>query len=118
MVDEIYKLKNQFIARINADLSARGIDRINVEETGELVDMVKDLAEAEESCWKASYYKAVTEAMVGASSARTQGTMPQKVYAPSVHDELIDKLGAEYKRMNPDEKMATKNRILTMMGSM
>lgn len=30
---------------------------------GEVVDMIKDVAEAEEKCWKACYYKEIVEAM-------------------------------------------------------
>lgn len=41
----------------------KGKDCVNTEEAGQVVDMIKDLAEAEEKCWKAAYYKAVVEAM-------------------------------------------------------
>lgn len=40
-----------------------GKQDINTEEMGKVVDMIKDLAEAEEKCWKACYYKKVIEAM-------------------------------------------------------
>lgn len=36
---------------------------LDTDELGKVVDMIKDLAEAEEKCWKACYYKKVTEAM-------------------------------------------------------
>ena len=39
------------------------MDRVNVMEMGELIDMVKDLAEAKEKCRKAEYYEAVTQHM-------------------------------------------------------
>lgn len=68
MVDKIYELKNEFIKRIEHDLSERGVDRIDVKEMGELVDMVKDLAEAEDYCWQAEYYKSITKAMDSRSS--------------------------------------------------
>lgn len=38
-------------------------DCADVKTMGEVVDMLKDIAEAEEKCWKACYYKTVTEAM-------------------------------------------------------
>lgn len=36
---------------------------LDTDELGKVVDMIKDLAEAEEKCWKACYYKKVIEAM-------------------------------------------------------
>ena len=65
MVEDIYKLKNQVIARMNSEIATRGADRFDVEEFGKMADIVKDLAEAEESCWEAEYYRSVTEAMGG-----------------------------------------------------
>lgn len=67
MVDKIYDIKNKVIERIEKDMSSRGIDRIDVVEFSKLVDMVKDLAEAEEKCWEAQYYRTVTGAMDGKS---------------------------------------------------
>lgn len=65
MVEDIYNIKNQIIERIEKDISERGPERIDVSEMGKLVDMVKDLAEAEKSCWEAEYYRGVSEAMDG-----------------------------------------------------
>lgn len=41
----------------------KGIENINAEEMGEVIDMIKDLYEAKEKIVKACYYKAVIEAM-------------------------------------------------------
>lgn len=41
----------------------KGIENINAEELGEVVDMIKDLYEAKEKIVKACYYKSVIEAM-------------------------------------------------------
>lgn len=38
-------------------------DTTNIQSMGEVIDMIKDLAEAEEKCWKACYYKSIVEAM-------------------------------------------------------
>lgn len=38
-------------------------DNSSIQQMGEVVDMIKDLAEAEEKCWKACYYKSIVEAM-------------------------------------------------------
>ena len=124
MVTEIYKLKNQFITLINQHIADRGIDRIDVKEMGELVDMVKDLAEAEKECWEASYYRAITNAMEGSSESSPTGRNGYGfggtvVVAPSDHtDSLVDQIGKEYQRLNPNEKMMMKNKILTTIGSL
>ena len=34
------------------------------------------------------------------------------------HDNLIEKLGEEFRNMAPEEKMMMKNKVLTIMGSM
>lgn len=123
MVNEIYEIKNKIIKKIEEDINQRGIDRID----GEMVDMVKDLAEAEKDCWKAAYYRAVTEAMNG-----KQGYTPMQTgsgggrqgystmgYTPNMgHTDIIDQLGEEFKRMNPDERMQMKNKVLTKLGSL
>lgn len=67
MVDRIYDIKNQVIDRIDRDIQERGVERMDVTEVGKMVDMVKDLAEAEKACWEAEYYRSVTEAMEGQS---------------------------------------------------
>lgn len=40
-----------------------GASAIDTRELGEVIDMIKDLAEAEKSCYEACYYKSVVEAM-------------------------------------------------------
>lgn len=59
MVGKIYEIKNKLIDRIEQDIQQRGIDRVDPQ----MVDMVKDLAEAEKSCMEAEYYSSVTDAM-------------------------------------------------------
>lgn len=41
-------------------------DCADVKTMGEVIDMIKDIAEAEEKCWKACYYKSIVEAMAEA----------------------------------------------------
>lgn len=38
-------------------------DCSDVKTMGEVIDMIKDITEAEEKCWKACYYKSIVEAM-------------------------------------------------------
>lgn len=61
MVDRIYEIKNKIIEQVEKDMLDKGADRIDPE----MVDMVKDLADAEKSCWEAEYYRSVVEAMGG-----------------------------------------------------
>lgn len=59
MVDVIFDLKNQLLEDMLRETRERGIDHLDKEK----VDMIKDLSESEKNCWKASYYRAITEAM-------------------------------------------------------
>lgn len=43
-----------------------GMQGANLEALGEVIDMVKDLAETEEKCMKAAYYSTIMEGMQGA----------------------------------------------------
>ena len=64
MYDRMDKLCEMIMDRIDHVSAAKGgVDRVNVNELGELVDMVKDLAEAKEKCRKAKYYETVTAHM-------------------------------------------------------
>ncbi len=44
--------------------------KLDSEEGGQIVDMIKDLAEAEEKCWKSAYYKVLIETMAESSEYR------------------------------------------------
>ena len=66
-VMEICALKDQLISCMKGQLS-RGYEQINAQEAGEVVDMIKDLAEAEKECWEACYYKSIVTAMEEAGS--------------------------------------------------
>lgn len=131
MVEEIYKMKNDILKQIEKEIGERGIERIDVNRIGEMVDMVKDLAEAEKSCWEASYYRQVSEAMEGSSGYSSMGggrsgygsqqsSMRQGYGSTGSmgHGDLIDKLGEEFRNMDPSERMSMKNKVLTVLGSM
>lgn len=63
MVELIRSTKDAVLERLDKSISEKGADRMNVQEVGMLADVVKDLAEAEKSCWEAEYYHSVTDAM-------------------------------------------------------
>lgn len=57
MVEKIKDLKDELLMQAEQDMHERGgVDP-------ETIDGIKDLAEAEKSCWEAEYYRSVTEAM-------------------------------------------------------
>lgn len=59
---ELNDIKHTLIEAVKMEL-ANGVELANTEELGAVVDMIKDIAEAEESCMEACYYEVVTEAM-------------------------------------------------------
>ena len=73
MVERIADDKNKILEYMGKSLEKYGPDKMDVEEVGKLADAIKDLAEAEKSCWEAEYYRSVTEAM------GTQGYMPDNM---------------------------------------
>ena len=38
-----------------AEVSTKGIEKLDTKEAGEVADIIKDLAEAKKSCWEACY---------------------------------------------------------------
>lgn len=69
MVEEIYELKNKLLEEMMRDVQERGVERLDKDR----VDMVKDLADAEKSCWEAEYYRSVAEAMENGSGYGMSG---------------------------------------------
>ena len=132
MVETIYKLKNKILQHVEKETA--NMDRIDVKEVGELVDMVKDLADAEKLCWEADYFRKVSEAMgqntagygqqtrqgYGATGYAPQGygNMQSGYNGSMGHGGLIDMLGDEYKKLSPDEQMMMRSQVLTKLGVM
>lgn len=134
MVEDIYALKNKILQHVEKE--TMDMQRMDVKEVGELVDMVKDLAEAEKSCWEASYYRKVTEAMEGSSGYSSSGSPAnggggnmgygssrsgygsmRSGYNSMGHGDLMEKLAEEYRNLNQDERMRMKNQVLSTLGS-
>lgn len=59
---ELNEVKHSLIDAVKMEV-AKGVQNIDAEELGEVIDMIKDLAEAEKACMEACYYENVTEAM-------------------------------------------------------
>jgi hypothetical protein len=57
LVEKIASLKDELLMQAEQDMHDNGgVDHM-------MIDDIKDLAEAEKSCWEAEYYRSVTEAM-------------------------------------------------------
>lgn len=46
-----------------SEMQSKGKEGVDTKEMGEVIDMVKDLAEAEKSVWEKCYYESIVEAM-------------------------------------------------------
>jgi tRNA A37 N6-isopentenylltransferase MiaA len=102
MVEEIYKMKNELLQQAKKELAERGPERIDVNRMDKMIDMVKDLADAEKSCWEASYYRKVTEAMEG-SAKQHEVVEPQSMrqgYDVPKQGDLITQLGEEFRNLS------------------
>ena len=73
MVDEICRIKDDVLMHMSDKVDERNLERLDLSE---LADIVKDLAEAEEKCWKAEYYRSVSEAMDGGQSGYNSTMTP------------------------------------------
>lgn len=61
-ISRIHAMKESLTEWAKSEID-KGKDCVCTEEMGEVIDMIKDLAEAEEKCYEAKYYKAIVEAM-------------------------------------------------------
>lgn len=68
----VTEMKEQLLSLCKMEL-AKGAEQVCTEELGQVIDMVKDLAEVEEKCTKAKYYKTVVEAMENAEEEPRYG---------------------------------------------
>lgn len=59
---EISDTKERLMAEVHSKV-ASGLKTCDVKEAGEIVDMIKDLADTEKNCWEACYYETVVKAM-------------------------------------------------------
>ena len=60
---EICEMKEKLIEGLKSEINSKGISQIDTMEVGQVVDMIKDLAEAEKCCMEACYYKTIIKAM-------------------------------------------------------
>lgn len=59
----VHEMLEKLASATHSEITTKPIEHINTEEMGEVIDMIKDLCEAEEKIYKACYYKSIVEAM-------------------------------------------------------
>lgn len=68
--EKIKALKEKLFECFKSEVDTKGFECMDVKEAGEVIDMIKDLAETEKNCMEAIYYQKVTEAMVSYDEPR------------------------------------------------
>lgn len=61
-MEEIHDIKNRLITGLD-HMTEGDLSRVSTAEVASIADSIKDLAEAEEKCWKACYYEQICCAM-------------------------------------------------------
>lgn len=69
-LEKVKALKEKIFECFKSEVDTKGFECMNAEEAGEVVDMIKDLAETERNCMEALYYEKVVEAMVSYDEPR------------------------------------------------
>lgn len=131
MTQKVFELKEELINYISEQVKTRSVGQMNTGEMGQVVDMIKDLAEAEHHCWEACYYKAITEAMHTGSRMGYNGSgvgsnaMPgyshymsdNRGYSDSMRG-YSDPLVTEIKDMINKADPASKERLMSEISNM
>lgn len=92
---KLCEIKEKLTTCFEAEM-AKGIEQMDVKEAGEVVDMIKDLCEAEKCIMEACYYKSVVNAMEEGSEEPRYGEVAgynhnrysSGRYAPSGHGHM------------------------------
>ena len=75
--DKIDDMKKQLMSWIQAEIS-KGVHDVDGQELGCVVDMIKDLSEAQKSIWESCYYKSIVDAMKKAEMEPGMPMMPRE----------------------------------------
>lgn len=68
-METLCNVKETLISLVKSEVSGN-LSEVDTHELGEVVDMIKDIAETERNCMEAKYYETVTEAMEDVDSER------------------------------------------------
>lgn len=102
MSEDMYKIcdmKDKLTNAMSSQL-AMGLEGVDTAEAGQVIDMIKDLAQTEAYCRKAEYYKTVVEAMKYEEDYSSKDI--RKWYTPitMMDDDMRTRMSREY---DPDE---------------
>ena len=74
-----------------SEMQAKGKEGVDTKEMGEVIDMVKDLAEAEKAVWEKCYYECIVESMKEEEEeAKKQKQNPQESSEEEFEDGLVE----------------------------
>lgn len=76
---EISDMKKFLVKELHREMTEDNFSSLDTQETGEVIDMIKDLAAAERYCAQACYYNTVTEAMKDSSDEPTDTTFASSI---------------------------------------
>lgn len=62
-ISDIHCIEERLVSMVLEQLNSDDVSCINTEELGEVIDMIKDLAETKEKLYKASYYDTIVKSM-------------------------------------------------------
>lgn len=74
-VERICELEKKLLCTAEA-VCAGGLENVDTCEFGQLIDMIKDLADAKKNCWKGAYYKCLAEEKHEEKEKMESGEMP------------------------------------------
>ena len=107
-----------------------GLETVDTEELGEVIDMIKDICEAEKDCAKACYYHSVTDAMADGEQARSHrmgyisdteidwSKWEEKTHKKPTLDDTIDSIKEMWDDADPDLKRQIKNQLTALITEM
>lgn len=108
-LQRIKELKRTLIHWMEAE-TAKGARAVDCAELGAVVDMIKDLCEAENECREADYYKSVTRAMEDYQPARmgyTPSSDRRYRRTPRSGEDEVGYRGVEMREPYHDDRMRT-----------
>lgn len=62
-LNDISEMKTGLVESLNYEMRCEGYNKMDICRIGQIVDMIKDLAQAEKDCKEGCYYEAVVDAM-------------------------------------------------------
>lgn len=120
MVDKIKMIKDCFLKYMEKDSTERGVERIDIGDYSKMADIVKDLAEAEKSCWEAEYYRSISASMEADQHSygisRSQGGNARRGYNESGYHKEIDGIREMLNRSTPEEREKIQRELRHMVS--